>query len=103
MTITGRTLALAVAASSVLGGSIGALAAAATSSQASPAAVAAVERVKDSAAEADLAAIGSDLEAIKTDLKAPGGEYDTAYRLLVKICENTIPAGSFVSASACTD
>jgi hypothetical protein len=89
MNVSGRGLALAIAASSVLGGGVGALATAATVSSANPAAIAAaVQRVKDSTAENSLAKISSELEAVKTQLGS-----GSAHALPVKICENTVHTG----------
>jgi hypothetical protein len=99
MTITPRTLLASIAASSIFGGGVGALATAATTSQASPAAIAAaVTRVKDSAAEERLTAITRTLESINENLGGSGtgrllvGISPDAYELLHKICLNTNPS-----------
>lgn len=83
MTHTTRTLALAIAASSVLGGMIGALATDATQSQAiTPAAIAAaVQKVQDTSAESTLAAM----------LKGQSFGSSTIGYDLFQICENTRP------------
>jgi hypothetical protein len=101
MNVTGRVLALAVAASSVLGGSIGALVTAATNSSASPAAIAAaVQRVKDTTADARLAAISHTLETINFDLGGTGNEppsqvvgEHTDLSVLDQICKNGVTGG----------
>jgi hypothetical protein len=102
MNITGKTLALAVTASGVLGGSVGALATTATESSASPAAiVAAVQRVKDTTADAKLAAMSHTLETINFDLGGNGNEppsqvvgEHTDLSVLSQICKNGASGGA---------
>ena len=73
MAHTTRTLVLAITASGVLGGAIGALATDATQSEASPAAmVAAVQKVQDTVADTALKQISSKLTIIGDDDLAVG-------------------------------
>jgi len=78
-----RNVILAVVASGVLGGSIGALATAATNSSASPAAIAAaVQQVKDGVADNKLTDIEHTLEGISEKL-------DEATAAALQTCRNT--------------
>jgi hypothetical protein len=91
-----KTLALVVVASTIFGGGIGALATSATSSSASPVATSsAVQRVRDSTADSNLAAIRADLDTIKSDLHVglAGEEGKSVANLLTLICKHTAPQG----------
>jgi len=83
-----RKMVVAIVASGVFGGMVGALATAAVQSQASPQAIAAAAvRVKDSAADRSLKTISSELAPYRAQL---------AYmeNALFDICSNTQPSGS---------
>ena len=110
MNVNGRVLALCVAGSSVLGGSVGALATAATSSQASPTAIAAaVQKVSDHAAEARLAAISHTLESLNSDLGGVGNEPTpptgglghNAYEVLQQTCKSVTKEGGLSEKLNC--
>lgn len=104
-----RRVALAVIASGVFGGVVGALATAATQSAASPRAIAAaVQHVQDASAERSLRSIDSDLshlnsavttqlgyidEDINHNADVATNNVDDLYLELYKICENTSGTG----------
>ena len=120
-----RKLIVVALASATFGGMIAALATAAVQSQASPEAIAAaVQKVEDASAERSLRDIDSatgrisaatatisaatsplhgDLQGIASTLQSTNvriglvGALPTLQGLLVKICENTLPAGGFTA------
>jgi len=93
MTVTPRLFIAAVLGSSVVGGTVGALATAATTSQASPQAIAAaVQKVQDQTAEKYLRTIGIELLGViplEGDLKQLKEDSESIRKNTDNICWDT--------------